>query len=183
MTGGVMVFASMAAAPASAFLCPAHWLVFFMLYPVVSLAQKKLTYFRNLFFIALPPVTVFVWALLSHHPESASRSIRWVCAVASGVYFAGTLGPGGIASVLEMAGAQRLSDTMSLAGDAVSAARLNWKRYGELPVRERVSVTVRDSVLISASPQIISGSQGPVPVAVAVVSWLFLLLTISGRTL
>lgn len=184
MIGGVMVFASMAAAPVSAFLCPAHWLAFFVLYPAASLAEKKLTYFRNLFFIALPPLTAFIWASLSNHPESASRSIRWACAVASGVYFAGALGPAGIASVLRTAGARRLSHTMFLAGDAASAARMNWKRNRELPVRERVAVTVRDSISITAaSPQNASASQGPFPVTVAVISWAFLLLSISGRTL
>jgi len=176
-----MVFASLTAVPVSAFICPFHWLLFFALYPAASLIEKKLTYFRNLFFIALPPLTAFAWATLSNHPESASRSIRWVCAVSSGVYFAGSLGPGGIAAVLEMAGAGRLSDTMSLAGEAISAARTNWREHRALPVRERALVTVRDSVSVKGYPRNVLVSPGPVPLTVAVISWMFLVISLSGR--
>jgi len=176
-----MVLASMLAAPVSAFLCPVQWLYFFALYPAMSLAERKLAYFRNLFFMVLPPAAVFLWSILSDHSASALSSLRWACAVASGVYFAQTLGPGGIGYLLGIAGVKGLSNTMSIAGEATSAARLHWRENSDLPVMERAAAAVKNSLSGRESPQRADLSLGLLPVIVAVVSWLFLLVSISGR--
>lgn len=181
MTGAVMVFASMVAAPASAFLCPWQWLYFFALYPASALGGLRFTYFRNLFFIALPPFAAFLWAVATNHPESASRSLRWICAAASGIYFAGALGPSGIASVLSAAGARRLSETMALAGSAASSAGRIWKRNKDLPAAQRLWTTLKESASPAASIGVPFHPPGPFPVILAAVSWVFLLVSVSGR--
>lgn len=182
MTAGVMVFASLLAVPASAFLCSTAFLAVFAVFPAASLALKNPRYFRNLFFVALAPGAVLLWAVLSNHPEAVSRSMRWICASSAGVFFAGVLEPSGISAILERIGAVRLSETMHYAGGAVSVAGANWKRNRNLPLAERAAETVRESV--SADPPTGKSYRKPgaVPVIVAVFSWVFLLLSLAGVT-
>lgn len=179
-----MVFAALLAVPASAFLCPAAFLPCFALFPLASLVRFRPGYFRNLLFISPGPVLFLIWALATGNSSGALVALRWVCALSAGVYFAGSLGPGGIASVLGNARgfppAARLSETMILAGGAASAAGEYWKVHRGRPVRERLTMTVTDAL---GAGEPVPGPRKPpgrLAVFVAALSWCFFILSVSG---
>lgn len=186
MTGDIMVFAALVATPASSFLCGYSYLLFFLVFPLGAILEKRPVYFRNLALIAAAPSIVFVWGTLSGHYESTPTALRWICAVSGGVYFAGALGPRGIASVLgqtrRFSPAARLSETMMLAGGAASSAKDLWKKNSDLPLSERIAATLKDALLSEIEPaEEETAAAGAVAISVAVVSWLFLLASVAGR--
>lgn len=183
MMRGVLVLASLLASPASAFLCHQRWLAAFALFPLAALAERRWRYFRNLLGVGFAPLALLVWASAHGEPEAAARSLRWLAAVSSGLYFASVLGPGGIASVIGEAGsfppAVRLSRTMLQAGGSAAAAGAGWSRGAELPMTERVAAALIHSLEAEPLP-IQEVRPGMLPSALAVVSWGFLLLSTSG---
>ncbi len=181
----VMVFAALVAVPASAFLCPAGLLPCFALFPLAALFHLFPGYFRNLLLMASGPVLYMAWALAAGNPAGSLTALRWVCALSAGVYFAGSLGPAGIASVLGLARgfppAARLSEAMMFAGGAASAAGVRWRAHRDRPVRERLTAAVAEAL---RSPEPAAAPERPpgrLALFVSVLSWCFLLLSVSGR--
>ncbi len=183
MMRGVLVLAALLASPASAFLCQQRWLAGFAVFPLAALAERRWRYFRNLLMIGLAPLALLVWATVAGEPATAGRSLRWLAAVSSGLYFAAVLGPGGIASVIGGARsfppAMNLSLTMLQAGGSAAAAGEGWSRGADLPVAERLAAALKHS--LEAEPLAVQDVHpGIIPSLVAIVSWGFLLLSASG---
>jgi len=179
-----MLFSALVAVPVSATVCSGKLLYFFTLYPLIALAGREWKYCRRLLALSLAPAAVLVWAGLVGNSHSILRAVRWICAVASGAYFASVLGSAGIASVLGSAGSfsffRKLSRLMLLAGSTASKAGQCWAENSMLPLIPRILQSASDSVkqadVAVSEPQ----NSGPFALPVAVVSWIFLLVSVSG---
>lgn len=183
MIRGVLILAALLASPASAFLCHQRWLAVFAVFPLAALAERRWRYFRNLLAVGLTPLALLVWSSAAGEPETAARSLKWIAAVSSGLYFAAVLGPGGIASVMAGAGsfppAATLSRTMLQAGGSAAAAGDGWSRGVDLPLTERLAAALQHS--LEAEPLAVQDvCPGILPSMMAVASWGFLLLSASG---
>ena len=183
MMRGVLVLAALLASPASAFLCQQRWLAGFAVFPLAALAERRWRYFRNLLVVGFAPLALLVWASSVGDPDTAARSLKWLAAVSSGLYFAAVLGPGGIASVIGGARsfppAVNLSRTMLQAGGSAAAAGDGWSRGADLSVTERLAKALKHSMEAEPLP-VQDVCPGILPSAVAAVSWGFLLLSASG---
>lgn len=186
MTADFMLFSALLAVPLSAMLCSGNSLFFFVLFPLVAIAQGKWMYCKRLFFLTLPAIIFLVWAYFGDNKSGFIDSIRWICAITSGIYFAAELGTAGIAGVLgsvkSLPFAGRLSDLMLLAGSTAANVRKCWLENSDLPLSRRIVQSATDSVAAAElhSPQ--HKPMGILPLSVAVVSWVFLLISISGIT-
>lgn len=184
MNKDFMLFSALVAVPVSAMACTEKFLYFFTLFPIVGLAGRNWKYCRRFLVLSTAPAVVLVWASLTGNSQSIFRSIRWICAVASGTYFASVLGSAGIASVLGSSGSfplfHRFSQLMLLAGSTASKAGECWEMNSRLPLVPRILRSASDSVKLAdytvSKPQ----DSGPVALPVAVVSWIFLLVSVSG---
>jgi len=184
MNRDFMLFSALVAVPVSAMVCNEKFLYFFALFPLVALAGRKWKYCRMFLVLSSAPAAVLVWASLTGNGQSLFRSIRWICAVASGSFFASVLGSAGIASVLGSFGSfsffRRLSQLMLLAGSTASKAGECWVNNSRLPLVPRILRSASDSVKLAdytvSEPQ----NSGYFGLPVAVVSWLFLLVSVSG---
>ncbi len=186
MTADFMLFSALLAVPLSAMLCSGNSLFFFILFPLAAVVQGKWMYCKRLFFLTLPPVIFLVWAYWGGNKSGYLSSIRWICAITSGTYFAAELGTTGIASVLGsvkfLPFAGRLSDLMLLAGSTAANVRKCWVENSDLPLSRRIIQSAADSV---AGAELHSPQHNPVgilPLSVAVMSWVFLLISVSGIT-
>ncbi|MCK5131184.1 MAG: hypothetical protein KAR40_03425 [Candidatus Sabulitectum sp.] len=184
MTANCMVFSALLAVPLSAMICTSNLLYFFVLFSVASIASGRWKYCRRLFFLSFPPAVLLVWAYLSGNNQSTLRSIRWICALASGTYFASELGTGGMAGVLQSMRpfpfTEKLSVLMQMAGSTASNVRPCWVGNSELPLFSRILQTAGDSVSKANSVLPERKPCGVLPLSVAVLSWIFLLLSVSG---
>lgn len=184
MTAEYMIFSALLTVPVSAMVCTSDFLYFFILFPVVAVAGRKWKYCRRLLFLSFPPVVLLVWAYHIGNNQSALRSLRWICALAPGTYFASELGTAGVAGVLRSIRpfpfAGKLSELMLMAGSTASNARQLWVENSELPFFSRILQTAGESVS-EANPVVQEWQpSGVLPVLIAVVSWVFLLVSISG---
>ncbi len=184
MTADFMLFSALLAVPLSAMLCTGDSLYFFILFPLVAITQRRWMYCKRLFFMTLPPVIFLIWAYFVGDDSGYVRSIRWICALASGTYFAAELGTAGMASVLgsleSIPFTRRLSDLMLLAGSTAINVRKFWVDNSELPLFRRIIQSAGDSV---AGAELHSPQRKPIgilPLSVAVISWVFLLISVSG---
>jgi hypothetical protein len=186
MTARYMMFAALLTAPLSALICSRYWLFFFAVFPLAALFSSGIRYIRSLLLLSIPPGVVLIWAHLTGNADTAQRSLRWICTIASGTYFAVELGTGGIADVVRSVGsssfARRFSDLMLMAGNTASNAREYWVRHSDLPLHRRILKTASDSVEKALPVESEIKQSGIVPVSVAVLSWLFLVVSISGIT-
>lgn len=184
MSGKFMMFASMLTVPVSAMICPRNFLLFFILFPISAILSANWMYCKSLFFLLLTPAIFLVWAFLSGNEQSSLRSLQWICALTSGTYFASELGSSGMAAVLmAMKGfpfAGKLAELMLLAGGTASNARQCWIENAEMPLFSRVLQSVSDSVEKARPVHGELRPSGAFPVSIAVVSWLFLLVSLSG---
>jgi hypothetical protein len=184
MNRNFMLFSALVAVPVSAMVCNEKLLFFFTLFPLVALAGRKWKYCRRFLVLSTAPAVVLAWASLTGNSLSILRSVRWICAVASGTYFASVLGSAGIASVLGSSGSfsffRRLSRLMLLAGSTASKAGECWLNNSRLPLVPRILRSASDSVKLAdytvSEPQ----DSGHLALPVAVVSWIFLLVSVSG---
>jgi len=180
-----MIFAALVAAPASAFLCGRFSLLFFLVFPAAALTEMRFRYFRNLAFMVFAPLLVFLWAWYTGNHVSAERSLRWICSLSAGVYFAVSLGPGRIAAVVRSISGlppfQSFSDMMMLAGGTSAAAVEMWKKHSSMVFKERLFATVRDAVAAAEPKEPEPVSSGTIPFVTAVIAWVFLLVSVSGR--
>lgn len=186
MTADFMLFSALLAVPFSAMLCSDNSLYFFALFPLVAVAQGKWMYCKRLFFLTLPATIFLVWTYFEGSQSGFIDSIRWICAISSGTYFAAELGTTGIAGVLGsvkfLPFMGRLSDLMLLAGSTAVRVRKCWMENSDLPLMLRISQTAADSI---AGAELIPPQQksvGILPLSVAAMSWVFLLISVSGIT-
>ncbi len=179
-----MLFSALVAVPVSAVLCNGKFLYFFALFPVAAFAGREWKYCRRFPALSLAPAVVLAWASLTGNSQSTMRSVRWICAVASGTYFASVLGSAGIASVLNSADSfpflRKLSRLMLLAGSTASKAGHCWADNSSLPLIPRILQSASDSVEQANVTIPKPRNSGPIALPVAVVSWIFLLISVSG---
>ncbi len=184
MSGKFMMFAAMLTVPISAMICPGSFLLFFILFPLSAILSANWMYCKSLFFLLVTPAIFLVWAFLSGNEQSFLRSLRWICALTSGTYFASELGTSGMAAVLmAMKGfpfTGKLAELMLMAGGTASNARQCWVENAEMSLFSRVLQSVSDSVANARPAPVELRPSGAFPVSVAVVSWLFLLVSLSG---
>jgi hypothetical protein len=176
-----MIFAALVAVPFSAMMCVNSLLYFFILFPVAALAGGKRGYLRRLVLMCFPSVVMLIWFYFSGNSQSTVRSLRWICAIASGTYFATVLGSSGIAAVLKsIPFAAGLSDLMLLAGGTAFRAGACWAENSELPLVARVIQSASDSIGKAESVVPEKKPSDFFSLSVAVVSWIFLLVSVSG---
>ena len=179
-----MVFAALLATPISAMLCAENLLPFFILFPLSSLIGKNWKYCKSLPFLLVAPAIFLIWAFIEGSGHSTMRSLRWICALTSGSYFASALGTAGIARVMHSFSsipfAAKLSDLMVMAGSTVSNVRHYWSEYSNLPLLQRILQSAVESVSNTSSDIIEAGEPAAIPVLMAVVSWVFFLVSVSG---
>lgn len=178
-----MVFAALAASPASAFLCPDRWLYFFGIFPVLSVVEGGSRRLRGFLLLSMAPFALFLWSMHLGNQQAAGNSLRWISAISAGTFFAGVLGPSGISSVLSsftiLPAARRLSDTMLAAGGSVAAAGTSWRAHGGMPFMKRLETTLEEA-LGAPSAEASHQSPGSLPVTAAALSWCFLLASLAG---
>ncbi len=184
MIAEYMVFAALLSVPFSAMICTCNFLYFFVLFPVAAISSGNWKYCRSLFFLSFPPAVFLAWAYFTGNEQSTLRSMRWICALASGTYFASELGTAGMAGVLRSMRpfpfTEKLSELMLMAGSTALNARRCWEENTELPLIQRILQSAGDSVS-RASPDIPEQHPlGVFPLSVAAVSWIFMLVSISG---
>jgi len=125
-----------------------------------------------------------IWAYLTRSDHSSLTSLRWICALASGTYFASELGTAGMVSVLEsmkhIPFAARLSELLTLAGSTASNVRSCWAANSELPLLQRILRSADDSVAQADLTPSAAQQCGVIPFLVSIVSWIFLLVSVSG---
>lgn len=184
MIAEYLVFAALLTVPLSAMLCSSSLLYFFILFPVAAVSSGNWKYCKSICFLLFPPSVLLVWACLAGNDQSALRSIRWICALASGTYFASELGTAGMAGVLgsmiPFPFTAKLSELMLLAGSTASNVRQCWVENAELPLFRRILESAGDSVSKANLNLPEQQSLGVFPLSVAAVSWIFLLVSISG---
>ncbi|MCD4708310.1 MAG: hypothetical protein K8S62_11300 [Candidatus Sabulitectum sp.] len=184
MTAEYLVFATLLTVPLSAMICTSNFLYFFILFPAAAVFSGRWKYCGRLFFLSFPPVVLLVWACLAGNDQSALRSLRWICALASGTYFASELGTAGTAGVLRsmrmFPSAGKLSELMLLAGSTASNVRRCWMENAELPLFPRIIQSAGDSVSGASLNLPEQQPPGVFPLSIAVVSWLFVLVSVSG---
>ena len=184
MTAEYLLFSAMLAVPLSAMICTSNFLYFFILFPVVAVTSGRWKYCQRLLLLSVPPAVLLVWAYLSGNNQSAVRSVRWICALTSGTYFASELGTAGIAAVLrsiktvDFTG--KLSELIIMAGSTASNVRQCWAENSDLPLFSRILQSAGDSVSKASSALPESNPSGVLPFSLAVVSWLFVLVSVSG---
>ncbi|MCK5786951.1 MAG: hypothetical protein KAH54_10400 [Candidatus Sabulitectum sp.] len=184
MTSKYLIFTALLSVPLSAVICHRIFLYFFILFPLSAVVTANWRYCRALLLLSLPPVVFLVWSYFSGNGESLQRSLRWICALASGSYFASELGTAGVALVLRsmrpfpLTG--KLSELMLLAGSVTGNAKQCWKENVELPLLQRIIQSAEDSVSKAEPVVPEQTSTAAVPLFIAMLSWLFLLVSISG---
>ena len=127
---------------------------------------------------------MLVWAYYSGNHSSTLGSLRWICALSAGTYFASELGASGISQVFQSMNdfpfAEKFSDLMLLAGSVAERSKEYWTDNAGLPFKQRIFQTTSDAVLKATITKMEKQSINLFPLSVAVISWLFLLVSISG---
>ncbi len=170
--------------PIMAMFCTQQILYFYAIYPFTALLTKKWGYFKALIFLILPPVFLLTLAYFSSQQNSTIKSLRWILSIISGVYFASELGASGISSVLrsfQFSFTHKLADVIDLGGKVITGVKPYWSQYKGVALTERVVLTVENSIAnVSLLDTRKNKKIHPAAVIVAFLSWLFVLLTISG---
>ncbi len=183
MTARYMLFAALIATPAAAFLSTQSLLLFYLVFPLSELFSLNWKFFRNAAVLIPAPAAVLCWAWLFGNYEAFHRSLRWICALSAGVYFARSLGPGGISLVLKSfhrcSFLTALADSIDTAGSAAASAGEIWREAGVLPLRERIVHTL--TVSIKSGKPVAESVPSAFPVSIAVISWIFFIAVLSGR--
>ena len=170
--------------PIIAMFCTQQLLYFFIIYPFTALFTKKWGYFKAVVFLILPPVFLLIWTYFFSQQNSVIKSLRWILSIISGVYFASELGASGISSVLRsfhFSYAHKLADVIDLGGKVIIGVKPCWSQHKGVTLTERVVLTVENSINnvslldIRKEKKVHSAA-----IAVAFLSWLLVLLTISG---
>ena len=168
-------------------ICSSEFLFFYAVFPLAAVFSAGFRYIRSFLLLCFPPGIILAWAYFTGNTDTALRSLRWICAIASGTYFAVELGTQGIAGVLRSTGsfpyAEKLSDLMLMAGDTASNAKQKLAEEQSIAFVSRILLTATDSVENSRSVQSEIEQPGLLPVSIAVMSWLFLLVSVSGIAL
>ncbi len=167
-----------------AMYCSQQILYFYIIYPFTALLTKKWGYFKALIFLILPPAFLLIWTYFFSQQNSTIKSLRWILSIISGVYFASELGSSGISSVLrsfQFSFAHKLADVIDLGGKVVLGVKPYWLQYKDVTLTERVVLTVENSIKnVSLLDTRKERKIHPAAVTVAFLSWLLVLLTISG---
>ena len=125
-----------------------------------------------------------VWVYLTGNDQSLLTSVRWICALASGTYFASELGTAGMAGVLEsmkpLPFSARLSELLILAGSTASNVRRCWAANSDLTLLSRIIQSTGDSVAKADSTLSAAEQCGVIPFSLSIVSWVFMLVSVSG---
>ncbi|PIE51206.1 hypothetical protein CSA37_13145 [Candidatus Fermentibacteria bacterium] len=178
-----MLFAALIATPAAAFLTTQSLLLFYLVFPFSALFSLDWKFFRNAALLIPAPAAVLCWAWLSENDAAFHRSLRWICALSAGVYFARSLGPGGISLVLRSfyrcSFLTALADSIHTAGSAAASAGEVWREADSFPFGERIVHTLTGS--IKAGKPVKDSVPDAFPVAIAVISWIFFIAVLSGR--
>ena len=184
MTSKFLIFTALLSVPVSAFICRSTFLFFFIIFPLSALVTANWRYCRALLLLSFPPVVFLVWSYLSGNEQGFQRSLRWICALASGSYLASELGTAGVALVLRsmrpLPLTGKLSELMLLAGSTAGNVKKCWKENVELSLLQRIIQSAEDSVSKAEPAVPEQTSTGKVPFYIAILSWLFLLVSISG---
>ncbi len=179
-----MLFSALLAVPLSAMICDSSFLYFFLIFPFTALLSRKFIYCKRLFLLSIAPSMMLVWAYYSGNIPSSLRSLRWICALSAGTYFASELGTSGISQVFQsmkgFSAAKRFSHLMLLAGSVAEKSKEFWTDNADLPFKQRIFQTTSDAVSKATVTKVEKQSVSLSPILVAVISWLFLLVSISG---
>ncbi len=184
MTANYMVFSALLVVPVSAMICVDSFLYFFILFPVAAVSAGKWMYCRRLIVVSFPPAVLMIWAYLTGNDQSSLTSLRWICALASGTYFASELGTAGMAGVLDsmrlLPFSARLSELLTLAGSTASNVKSCWAAKSDLPLFSRIIQSAGDSVAKADSTLPAAEQCDVIPFSLSIVSWVFLLVSVSG---
>lgn len=179
-----MVFSALLMVPLSAMMCTYNLLYFFILFPMAAIVTGKWKYCQRLFFLLLSPFMVLVWAHVTGNNLAVVRSVRWICALATGTFFASELGTAGMADVFlsmkSLPYTKKFSELLLMAGSTASNVRLCWAENADLPLVSRILRSSDDSVSKACPTRSERRSPGRFTLLVAVFSWIFMLVSISG---
>lgn len=88
----LLLFAGLAAGPASAFIVDAGTLPLYLLFPILALFTPARRGMLRILPLSAAPLIVLLWGLLSGNTAAADRSLRWMAAVVTGASMSGALG-------------------------------------------------------------------------------------------
>lgn len=88
----LLLFAGLAAGPASAFIVDLGTLPLYLVFPLLGLFTPARRGMLRILPLSAAPLFVLVWGLLSGNAAAADRSLRWIAAVVTGASMSGALG-------------------------------------------------------------------------------------------
>lgn len=181
----LLLFAGLAAGPASAFMVDLGTLPLYLVFPLLSLFTPARRGMLRILPLSVAPLVVLVWGLLSGNTAASDRSLRWIAAVIAGASMSGALGASRASGLLfslsrrfDPAGLIRsLAMVVSLAGPfsrRIKAVFIDSRKKG-LGLTDSFNAALSSVDRLDGGVQEEAQTRNTLSAISAVLAWMFLL--------